>query len=265
MSVAFITGASRGIGWEIAHYLADRGWTLGLMARNPERLAEAADRLRAKGVTVATVAGDVTDFETVKAAVASLVEEVGVPDFLVNNAGLIDAEVPIWEADVEQWKAVLDTNLLGAFYLEHQVIPHMLKKGGGRILNMVTGAGTKDWGIFTAYTSSKAGLIRNVGDLHVSGYDLGLRAFGIAPGTVYTDMARSMELHANRKDFTPVENTLELIGGIIDGELDDWSGAYLRATDDTVESLKAAASERIQNSQARSLGIITWGEDDPLA
>lgn len=264
MPTVFITGASRGIGRAIAEYLGDKGYELGLIAHNPARLENTENELREAGIRVATAAADVTDYEAVEQAVAKLVGELGVPNLVVNNAGRIDAEVPVWEADPVEWKSVLDTNLLGAFNIERVVLPLMLENGGGRVINMVTGAGTKDWGIFTAYTSSKAGLIRNVGDLHVSGYDLGLRAFGIAPGTVETDMATSMELHANRTDFTPIEKTLDLVGGIAEGKLDAWSGAYLRATDDTVESLEAAAHHRADDGQVRSLGIISWGEDDPL-
>ena len=265
MSIAFITGATRGIGRHIATYLAERGWDLGLIATDRDRLKRVADTLRKTGVQVVYAVADVGNYGSVASSVDLLVIRLGIPDLLINNAGQIDAEVPIWESDPEQIAQVLATNLLGPLNMENAVVPMMVDRGEGRIINMVSGAGARDWAIFPAYTVSKTGLIRNVGDLHAAGFDLGLRAFGIAPGVVRTDMTAGMKVHAGRTDFTPVGDTLALIGGIIDGELDEWSGAYLRAGVDTVEALKEAAPKRIADQTVRSLGIITWGPDDPLA
>ncbi len=265
MSVALVTGASRGIGQEISRFLAGRGWDLGLIATNRGRLEEVGEALRQQhGVRVCTYPANVSDWSQLQAATTDLTEQLGPVDLLVNNAGRVDAEVPLWEADPEEWVDVIEVNLVGPFYLERLLVPSMLKRGGGIVVNLVSGAGARDWGTFTAYTASKTALIRNVGDLHVAGYSAGLRAFGIAPGVVDTEMARSLQMHADRTEFTPVERTLALLGAILDGQLDPWAGTYLRASDDTVESLRQFGPARAADPLARTLGIIPVGPDDPL-
>ncbi len=264
MTTAFITGASRGIGFEIADGLAADGWDLQLVGYDSDRLEEAASRLRQHGSRVSIHTADVGDWEQVRSAVDGLVASLGVPELVINNAGRIDAEVPLWEADPEEWRNVVDTNLLGPFYVQRLLVPLMLKQGGGRVVNLVSGAGARDFGIFTAYTATKTALIRNTGDLHLAGYDQGLRAFGLAPGVVETDMTRSMKSHADRLDFTPAQKTVDMVKAVASGDLDEWSGAYLRVTDDSVETLQEAGPVRANNPEARSLGIISWGESDPL-
>ncbi|WP_099332698.1 SDR family NAD(P)-dependent oxidoreductase [Actinomyces minihominis] len=266
MPTAFVTGASRGIGRSIAEGLAENGWDLGLVATNPETLAVVADGFRARmGVVVATAVADVASYQSVASAVQALMDEVGVPELLVNNAGRIDSEVPVWEADPAELRSVVEVNLLGTLYLERAVLPRMVEaEAVGRIINLVSGAGARSWDVASAYTTSKAGQLRNVGDLADLGDRYGIRAFGVAPGVVRTDMTAGMQAHRNREEYTPVEETVALINAIARGELDAWSGAYLRAGTDTVEGLRAAASIRESNPGARLFGVAPWGMDDPL-
>ncbi len=266
MPTAFVTGASRGIGRSIAEGLAEAGWDLGLIATNPETLAEAAEEIRAHtGVVVATAVADVANYVSVESAVHALMDEVGVPELLVNNAGRIDNEVPVWEADPAQLRSVVDVNLLGTLYLERAVLPRMVEaEAMGRVINLVSGAGARSWGVAAAYTTSKAAQLRNVGDLADLGDRYGIRAFGVAPGVVRTDMTAGMQAHRTREEYTPVEETVALVNAIARGELDAWSGAYLRAGTDTVASLRGAASVRESNPGARLFGVTPWGEDDPL-
>ncbi|MCA0347567.1 MAG: SDR family NAD(P)-dependent oxidoreductase, partial [Actinobacteria bacterium] len=133
-----------------------------------------------------------------------------------------------------------------------------------RVVELASGAGAKDWAKASAYTSSKAGVIRIAGHLHEAGYALGLRAFAVAPGTVRTDMTGSMELHQGRKEFTPVELTTDLVLAIHRGELDSWSGKYLRVTHDSPESLASYEREHGAPAEsARRLAITPWGDGDP--
>lgn len=260
--VALVTGASRGIGRAVALGLARAGLRVGLLARDGEALAEAAAELTAAGGRAALAVADVSDAEAVRDAVAALVADLGPVDLLVNNAGRIDAEVPLWEADVEQWHGVVATNLLGSFHVSRAVLPAMVARGGGRTVDIVSGAGARDWDVASAYTATKAGQLRLVGHVHEAGFARGLRAFGVAPGTVETRMSTSMLVHRNRTEFTPVERTVDLVAAIGRGELDDWSGRYLRVTHDDVTSLRAHGTPA---PGARRLGITPWGEDDPNA
>lgn len=263
MNTAIVTGASRGIGRDIALRLGKSGWNLGLIATNGELLEEVADQIRAgSGGKVALETLDVGNFTQVEEGTRRLVEAVGRPSLLINNAGRVDAEVPIWEADPTQLQSVVATNVLGSLYVERAVLPHMIEGGGGRVINLVSGAGARSWGMAPAYTVSKAGQLRNVGDLALVGADVGIRAFGIAPGVVATDMTAGMDAHVGRTDYTPVTATLDLIDAIAEGRLDAWSGTYLRADVDTPDSLVRASRRRGPN--ARMFGVYPWGEDDPL-
>lgn len=260
--VALVTGASRGIGRSIALALAADGVAVGLLARDGDALAAVAQEIARTGGRAAWATADVGDAAQVSDAVARLTAELGTPDLLVNNAGRIDAEVPIWEADVEQWHGVVSANLLGSFHVSRAVLALMVPAGRGRVIDIVSGAGARDWNVTSAYTATKAAQIRLVGHVHEAGFDLGLRSFAIAPGTVETAMSTSMRLHAGRTDFTPVERTTDLIAAIARGELDDWSGRYLRVTNDTPQTLRAHGAPQ---GLARRFGVLPWGQDDPLA
>lgn len=117
--------------------------------------------------------------------------------------------------------------------------------------------------MISAYTASKAGLIRVVGHLHEAGYGRGLRAFAVAPGVVETDMSSSMRAHAQRTEFTPIERTTTMIRAIAAGELDDWSGCYLRVTHDSPDSLRERRTRGEVPASARRMLVAPWGSDDP--
>jgi 3-oxoacyl-[acyl-carrier protein] reductase len=169
-SAALITGASRGIGEAIARALAANGTPVALLALHSDRLAKVADEITEAGGTAVMRAVDVREAEAVREAVRELATELAVPiSLVVNNAGRIDREVPLWQADPSQWRDVVETNLIGSFHVSHATIPLMLEHGGGRVIELVSGAGAKDWAKASAYVSSKAAMIRNVGHLHEAG------------------------------------------------------------------------------------------------
>ncbi|WP_454300644.1 SDR family oxidoreductase [Salana multivorans] len=258
--VALVTGASRGIGQDLARGLAAQGIAVGLLARSERSLGAVVEEIEASGGRAAAAPADVTDLAAVTLAVGRLSAALGPIDLLVNNAGMIDAEVMLWEASPEQWRSVVETNLLGSFHVSRVVLGTMVSRGGGRVVDIVSGAGARDWEVATAYSASKAALIRTVGSVHAAGFRLGLRSFAVAPGTVETAMSRSMWLHASRTAFTPVERTIDLVSAIARGELDDWSGRYLRVTHDTPESLRAHGAP---GARDRTFGVIPWSPDDP--
>jgi NADP-dependent 3-hydroxy acid dehydrogenase YdfG len=123
--VALVTGASTGIGRHLALGLAERGAAVAGLARGAERLADAMDVVAdATGARTLAVAADVTDRAAVSSAVARVHREFGRIDLLVNNAGLMDAaEVPVWQADPEQWWSVVESHVRGALLLVHAVVP----------------------------------------------------------------------------------------------------------------------------------------------
>lgn len=248
---ALVTGASRGIGRALATGLARAGLDVALLARDEARLAEVAGEVTAAGRRAVVVPADVTEPDAVRAAVTRAEEALGSVDLLVNNAGRIDREVPLWEADPEEWWAVVEANVRGPFLLAHAAVPGMLARGGGRVIDLNSGAGTRDSDRATAYYVSKTALFRIGGGLHEAGYERGLRAFELAPGVVRTDMTESMQAHADRTAWTDPAEVVSLAVAVARGELDALSGCYLRAGADTAESLRRLAARGLRPDERR--------------
>lgn len=261
--VAVVTGASRGIGRILAEALAREGWAVALVARDPARLGSAAAALQEEGLRVLAVPADVTRPEEVAALAEQVTTQLGPADLLVNNAGRIETETVLWETDPRLWWDVVETNVRGPFLLTHAFVPGMLARGGGRIININTGSGTRDGDVYTAYAASKAALFRITGGTHEAGHDRGIRAFDLAPGVVQTDMTGSMPVHHDRTEWTSPEQVAELALALASGELDAWSGRMVRAGVDTVADLKRRAAAGLPQD-ARTLRLRPWGPDDPL-
>ncbi|MBW8171440.1 SDR family oxidoreductase [Ornithinimicrobium sp. Arc0846-15] len=262
--VALITGASRGIGAHIARALASEGWSIAALARSESSLSDVASAITEAGSDVMTLACEVTDVKQVTSAVGTVLEQWGRIDLLVNNAGLIEPEVALWDADPEQWWQVIETNVRGPFLMSRAVVPAMIAAGGGRIVNMNSGAGTKENGVLSAYTASKSALARITGAVAVSAADDHVFAFDLAPGVVATDMTASMDMHRGRTDWTDPGDVTGLLSALASGDLDAFSGCMVRAGVDTVEALKSQAEAGLSDG-ARMLRLRPWGEDDPVA
>ncbi|ANS77550.1 3-oxoacyl-[acyl-carrier protein] reductase [Serinicoccus hydrothermalis] len=253
MSVALVTGASRGIGDVLVRALLEDGWSVVGLSRSGH-VADGAEGMPC----------DVTDAGEVDAAVAEVVSRHGRIDLLVNNAGLIETEQPLWESDVDEWWQVMVTNVRGPFLLTRAVVPHMIAGGGGRVVNLNSGSGTRESPVLTAYHASKSALARLTGGTAVAGEEHGVHAFDLAPGVVRTDMTRSMKMHADRTEWTAPEEVVELFLALAHGELDAFSGRMVRAGADDLEALRRHAREGLPDG-ARMLRLRPWGPDDPVA
>lgn len=263
-SVAIVTGASRGIGLAIASALAASGYAVELAARTRAALDDAVAAIAESGGEAAATAFDVTDQLGVDAFVADVVQRRQRIDLVVNNAGLIEPASPIWEADPQRWWQVVTVNVRGPFLVSRAAAPHMVRAGGGRIINLNSGAGGNDTADLTAYNASKAALSRITGGLHLAGAAHGIHAFDLAPGVVKTDMTQSMRMHEGRTSWTSPQEVSDLVLALASGDLDDWSGRLVRAGVDTPSSL-AAQGLRGLGPDDRTLRLRPWGPDDPLA
>jgi NAD(P)-dependent dehydrogenase (short-subunit alcohol dehydrogenase family) len=261
--VALVTGASTGIGLHLARGLAERGMAVAGMARSGDRLAAAMDEVAgATGARTLAVAGDVTDRASVTAAVEQVVAELGQVDLLVNNAGLVDAaEVPLWEADPEQWWEVVSSHVRGGFLVSRAVVPWMLLRNSGRVVSLASGMSTRANPDYSAYSVAKTGLMRITEALALSLEGSDVRVFDVAPGVVDTPMTRSMAMWRGHTGWTPPEKVVELVAAIAAGELDAWSGRFLRVGADDPETLRTITPE----GTARRLRLRPYGDDDPLA
>ncbi|UOY02672.1 SDR family NAD(P)-dependent oxidoreductase [Blastococcus sp. PRF04-17] len=261
--VALVTGASTGIGRHLVEGLATRGMAVAGLARNGERLATTMDEVAAAtGARTLAVAADVTDRAAVDAAVAQVVEQLGSVDLLVNNAGLIDEfEVPLWEADPDQWWDVVSSHVRGGFLLCRAVVPWMVLRNRGRIVNLASGMSVRARPEYSAYSVAKTALMRMTEALAGGLEGSDVRAFDVAPGVVDTPMTRSMPMWQGFTDWTPPERVVELVTAIAAGELDQWSGRFLRAGGDDLDTVRAVTPE----DAARQLRLRPYGDADPVA
>ncbi|WP_256843071.1 SDR family NAD(P)-dependent oxidoreductase [Ornithinimicrobium cryptoxanthini] len=252
--VALITGASRGIGAHLAGAFRGAGWEVVGLSRS------GGD----DSTGTPTTACDVTDLAAVQAAVDGVIAEHSRIDLLVNNAGLVEREVPLWEADPEQWWQVMETNVRGPFLVTRAVVPHMIAAGGGRIINLNSGSGTRESAVLTAYHASKSALARLTGGVALAGAEHNVQAFDLAPGVIETDMTHGMQMHEDRTEWTSPEDLKALALAIADGELDGFSGRMVRAGADDLDVLRARSAEGLGDGE-RMLRLRPWGEGDPLA
>ncbi|MGR7024927.1 SDR family oxidoreductase [Geodermatophilus sp. URMC 62] len=259
--VALVTGASAGIGRRLTEGLAVRGVTVVGVARGAERLTRAmAEVADATGKRTLAIPADVTDRTAVDAAVARAQEECGPIDLLVNNAGLIDAaEASLWDADPDQWWDVVASNVRGAFLVSRAVVPTMVARRSGTIVNLASGSGLRAKPEYSAYSVAKTGLMRFTEALAGSLAGTGVKVFDLAPGVVETDMTRSMAMWRGKTDWTDPELVVHWVVAMAQGQLDQWSGRFVHAAADRVDVL---AHVEGLGDDARRLRLHEWGSED---
>jgi NAD(P)-dependent dehydrogenase (short-subunit alcohol dehydrogenase family) len=186
--VALVTGASSGMGYEIAKLFAKEGASVVVIARRKEKLAELIAKIEADGGNGIAVAGDVTSEEDVQNAVKTAIQEFGKLDIVVNNAGILDKMKPVTELDDDLWNAVLNVNLTGPMRIFRAAIPEMEKIGGGAFVTVSSLGGLCGARAGAAYTASKhgvLGLAKNVAFMYAN---KNIRSNVIAPGGVNTEI-----------------------------------------------------------------------------
>ena len=156
--MALITGGSRGIGKAIALALAEEGVNVAITGRNEEKLKAVVQEIEQKGVKSAYVVFDITSKTEVYGALEKLQKDFGKIDILVNNVG-IAAFGGILEMEDEKWEEIVKTNLFGAYYVVKAVVPSMVERKTGDIINISSTAGLKGNAMTSAYSASKFGLI----------------------------------------------------------------------------------------------------------
>ncbi len=195
--VALVTGASSGIGEATAVALAQEGAAVALAARRLERLEALATRLRADGTRVLTLQLDVTDESACREAVERTRTELGGLDVLVNNAGLMLLG-PIVDADTEDWRRMLSTNVLGLMYMTHAAVAGMVEQGSGDIVNISSIAGRAARSGAGVYNASKWATGAFSESLRQEVTERGVRVSLIEPGAVATELTEHIT-HAPSK------------------------------------------------------------------
>lgn len=187
--LALVTGASSGIGRACARRLAADGAHLALWARRTDRLEALAAELRATGVQAQVAGVDVRDRAAVDAAVGALVHDAGAPDILVNSAGLASGMAKLHEGDPADWDRMLDTNVKGLLNVSRAVLPHMVARGTGHVVNLGSTAGHQVYPQGNVYNASKFAVRAINEGMNVDLAGTGVRVSSVDPGYVRTEFA----------------------------------------------------------------------------
>ena len=191
--VALITGATRGIGREIALTLAEEGYNIALNYRKAnEELEKLRKEIEEKGVKCLAVCGDVSNFEEVEKFVKEIISEFGRIDVLVNNAG-ITKDMLLMRMKKEDFESVVDVNLVGTFNVTKNVISYMMKARSGRIVNISSVVGISGNAGQTNYSASKAGIIGFTKSLAKEVASRNINVNAVAPGFIETNMTEVLK------------------------------------------------------------------------
>ena len=194
---AIITGGGRGLGKATAIAFAKEGIDIAITGRNEEVLKETVSELEAFGIKAIYSAFDVSNYEDVKSGIKSIVNTLGSVDILVNNAG-IAAFGSFIEMDVNQWSQIIQTNVMGMYYVTKEVLPHLISQNEGDIFNVASTAGLNGNANISAYSASKFAVIGMSESLMKEVRKNNIRVCTLTPSTIASDM--SIELGIANKD-----------------------------------------------------------------
>jgi NAD(P)-dependent dehydrogenase (short-subunit alcohol dehydrogenase family) len=262
--VAVVTGGGRGLGRAFAQTLASAGATVAVIARSVDELAETVALIEQSGGTARAYPTDLTDDSAVRAAFA----EIGAVDLLVNNAAAPGTFGPFWETDLDEWWRVMDINLRAQLLCAHCVLPGMIARRRGRIVNINTGA--RPIAHLSGYMTSKTALLRFTECVAAEARQFGVSLFSLAPGTVRTRLSEHLlnspegrqwlpwyhRIYDEGLDLPP-ERAAQLLLAIATGKADSLSGRYLTPLDD-LDALIAHSAD-IERQELHSLRVQTLG------
>lgn len=209
----FITGATSGFGKACAGLFASRGWRLIICGRRSERLQQLQEEL--DGAAVYATVLDVRDRQQVQKVIAALPPDFRDPDVLINNAGLALGLEPAHRADPDDWETMIDTNIKGLCYLTRAILPQMVAKGSGHIINIGSVAGNWPYPGGNVYGATKAFVRQFSHNLRADLLGTSIRVTNIEPGLADTEFS-TVRFHGDRKKADEVyRGTRPLSGGDI--------------------------------------------------
>ena len=222
---AVVTGAARGIGYAVARRLLESGAAVAIWDMDAEAADHASEELGSHGEVFA-VPVDLTDYTQVMAAVDTSSERLGSLDIVVNNAGIAGATVPTWEYELNEWNRVVTTDLYSVFHVCRAVVPGMIQRNYGRIVNVASIAGKEGNPNAVAYSAAKAGVIALTKSLgkELAEYDIAVNC--ITPAAAKTGIFDQMAQHhidymlskIPRKRFLQVDEVAALVGWLVTQE-----------------------------------------------
>jgi len=184
--VALVTGGGHGLGRAMALALSAAGAAVAVCARTTSQLDETVALIQERGGRALAILADMADRASVEGMVGRVEHEVGPTDLLVNNAGVVGTVGPLAQTDPDAWWEVLTINLRGPLYCARAVLPGMIRRGRGRVINVSSGAGFQAWPLVSSYAVSKAALFRLPENLAEEMREQGIQVFAITPGLMRT-------------------------------------------------------------------------------
>lgn len=208
---AIITGGSRGLGKATALAFAKEGIDVGITGRNEKSLQETVVEIKALGVNATYAVFDVGNYEEVQSGIKSILDNLGGVDILVNNAG-IAAFGSFNDMEVSQWSAIIQTNVMGMYYVTKEVLPHLIEKNQGDIINVSSTAGLSGNPNTSAYSASKFAVIGMSESLMKEVRKNNIRVCTLTPSTIASDMSLELGItDGNTEKVLQPEDFAELI------------------------------------------------------
>lgn len=208
---ALITGAGKGIGKAIAIALAKEGVNVILVARTQSEIDEVAKEINVLGVKSLAITADVSSIDSVNNAVEKALGEFKTIDILINNAG-IAAFGNFLELEPTEWERIIQVNLMGTYYVTRAVLPNMMERQTGDIINISSTAGLNGNALTSAYSASKFAVLGLTDSLMQEMRKHNIRVTALTPSTVATDMAKELKLtDGNPEKVMQSEDIAELI------------------------------------------------------
>jgi len=255
--VALITGGGRGLGRAFAQALATTGVKVAVTARTERELDETHALITETGGIVRVFSADVTDRHTMEQMVGSVAEEFGPVDILVNNAAIITPLGYDWDIDPDTWWRTLEINLRGAYLCAHLVLPAMMQRRSGRIINVTSGGAHHVVPFGTAYCTSKAALSQWTNMLAAAVQEHGISVFALAPAgptamlqTLATSPNVPQEVNAHfqaalEEGESWIQDSVRLLMALISGQADRLTGRHI-SYDDSIDDLLRRTDEIIE-------------------
>jgi NAD(P)-dependent dehydrogenase (short-subunit alcohol dehydrogenase family) len=259
-SHALITGGGRGIGRRLARAFAAAGADVALLARSRDELDATAELIDADGSRgkIASAVADVTDRDAMAEAVRELRQAVGPIDLLVNNAGISGPMGPLWLVDEDEWWQAMDVNVRGLVTATRLVLPDMVARRRGRILNISSQAGVHRWPLVSGYSVSKAAVTKLSENLAHETAAYGIAVLSVHPGLLPIGMSeqgadalasgneyavrvwRWVERELAEGRGADPDDAIDLLVRLADGDGDALSGRHLSVHDDLDELVARA-------------------------
>ena len=209
---AFITGATSGIGEACARKFAEGGYRLIITGRNAEKTEALKTALEATGTEVRSLVFDVRDAAAAKAAAESLDEDWATPDVLINNAGLALGLEKEYEGDMADWDTMIDTNIKGLLTMTRLIVPGMVARNAGHIINIGSVAGDAAYAGGNVYCATKAAVKTITDGLRIDVAETALRVTNIKPGLVETNFSR-VRFHGDNERADKVYQGIQPLTG----------------------------------------------------